>query len=333
MTPALRGLYVMRDDVFAEVYGEDSRREIEKYVSVEFPQMDARALREHPERLKDIDLILASWGCPRFDEELLSGANRLSVVFYAAGSVHRLVSPSFWSRGVRIVSARDAIAIRVAEFTTSLIYLSLKQFWRYERAMFAEKRWLDHWAVPGTVDSNVGLFALGSVGRLVAERLQSSELRVLAHDPYATVETAERAGCHLVGLEELFSSCDVVSLHAPLLPETTGIVGHSLLALLRPGATIINTSRGGIIDQAALVDVLERRPDLTAVLDVVEPEPLPSGSRLFDLPNVVMTPHIAGNIARERRALGRAMAEEVKRLASGEALQWVVDASSLARSA
>jgi phosphoglycerate dehydrogenase-like enzyme len=134
-------------------------------------------------------------------------------------------------------------------------------------------------------------------------------------------------------LEELFSSCDVVSLHAPLLPETTGIVGHSLLALLRPGATIINTSRGGIIDQAALVDVLERRPDLTAVLDVVEPEPLPSGSRLFDLPNVVMTPHIAGNIARERRALGRAMAEEVKRLASGEALQWVVDASSLARSA
>jgi phosphoglycerate dehydrogenase-like enzyme len=102
---------------------------------------------------------------------------------------------------------------------------------------------------------------------------------------------------------------------------------------MKQGATLVNSSRGGVIDHDALITVLQDRPDLTAVLDVTEPEPPPAGSPLYTLANVVMTPHIAGNLGRERRALGRGIAEEVRRFAGGEPLEWTVDRQSLTHGA
>lgn len=125
---------------------------------------------------------------------------------------------------------------------------------------------------------------------------------------------------------------DVLSLHPALLPETAGMVGTTLLASMKEGATRINTSRGGAIEHEALVTVLANRSDLTAVLDVTDPEP-PPGPALYTLPNVVMTPHIAGNLFTERRALGRGTADEVERFANGQALRWTVRPSSLTHSA
>lgn len=333
MTAPLRGLYVMREDVFGDVYGPEERQAIERYVTAGPDPLDEATLRAHPEYLADVDVLLASWGCPRLDAELLGHAPRLRAVFYAAGSVRGVVTPAVWERDIAVVSAKQGIAERVAEFAASVILLSLKHFWRYQQAIRAERAWVRRWPVPGTVGSTVGLVSLGSVGRLVARRLADSELNVVAYDPYASQETAAREGCALVGLGELFAISDVISLHAPLLPETTGMVDAGLLATMKEGATIINTSRGGVIDHDALVTLLASRPDLTAVLDVTDPEPPPPGSALYSLPNVVMTPHIAGNLSRERRALGRGVAREVERFARGEALQWAVQPSSLAHSA
>lgn len=333
MTISLRGLYVMNDDVFNDVFGPEERQAIERYVTVGHGQLNETTLRAHPEYLADIDVLLTSWGCPQLDAELLTNAPRLRAVFYAAGSVQKVVTPRVWERDIVVVSAKDGIAIRVAEFATSIIFLSLKHFWRYERAIKAEGRWVKRWPVPGTVASTIGVVSLGSVGRVVAERLAGSDLTVMAYDPYASPELAERVNCALVPLDELFRTSDVVSLHAPLLPETTGMVCAELLASMKEGATLINSSRGGVVDHEALVTVLANRPDLTAVLDVTDPEPPPSGSALYSLPNVVMTPHIAGNLSRERRALGRGIADEVQRFASGQALQWAVEPSSLAHSA
>jgi phosphoglycerate dehydrogenase-like enzyme len=333
MTTPLRGLYVMRDDVFSDVYGPEERQAIERYVTIGPGPMDEAALRAHPGYLADIDVLLSSWGCPQLDAELLSHAPRLRAVFYAAGSVRKVVTPAVWERDIAVVSAKQGIAERVAEFAASIIFLSLKHFWRYAHEIRAERAWVRRWPVPGTVASTVGLVSLGSVGHLVARRLAGSELKVVAYDPYASRELAERADCALVALEELFEMSDVVSLHAPLLPETAGMIDAGLLASMKEGATIINTSRGGVLNHEALVAVLVSRPDLTAVLDVTDPEPPPPGSPLYSLPNVVMTPHIAGNLSRERRALGRGIAGEVERFARGEALRWAVQPSSLAHSA
>lgn len=333
MTGSLRGLYVMREDVFCDVYGPEERRAIERYVTADPRPLDEAALRAHPGYLEDVDVLLASWGCPRLDAGLLGHAPRLRAVFYAAGSVQSVVTPAVWERDIAVVSAKQGIAERVAEFAASVIFLSLKHFWRYQQAIRAEQAWVQRWPVPGTVGSTVGLVSLGSVGHMVARRLADGELNVVAYDPYASRETARRAACALVDLEELFATSDVISLHAPLLPETTGMIGAGLLAAMKKGATIINTSRGGVLDHDALVTLLASRPDLTAVLDVTDPEPPPPGSALYSLPNVVMTPHIAGNLSRERRALGRGVACEVERFARGEALQWAVRPNSLAHSA
>jgi len=129
-------------------------------------------------------------------------------------------------------------------------------------------------------------------------------------------------GVELVSLEELFRQSDVVSLHAPLLEETKNMITKELLATMKQGATFINTARGKLINEKELVEVLRARPDLFALLDVTAPEPPEKGSPLFTLPNVVLTPHIAGSINNECRRMGRLMIEETERYLKGQALRW-----------
>jgi phosphoglycerate dehydrogenase-like enzyme len=159
------------------------------------------------------------------------------------------------------------------------------------------------------------------VGRLVRERLRPFDLRVVAYDPYVTSEEARVLDVDLVSLEDLFAASEVVSLHAPWLPETEGMILGSHLASMKQNATLINTSRGAVVREAEMVEVLGERPDLWAVLDVTHPEPPESGSRLYDLPNVVLTPHIAGSQGNECRRMGRLVVDELRRYVAGEPLQ------------
>ena len=121
----------------------------------------------------------------------------------------------------------------------------------------------------------------------------------------------------LVTLADVFRLADVVSLHTPLLPETVGLVTGAHLATMKSGATFINTAWGPIVRQTQMIDVLARRPDLQAVLDVCDPEPPGADSLLYTLPNVVLTPHIAGSVGTECRRMGRYMVEELERYLSG----------------
>jgi phosphoglycerate dehydrogenase-like enzyme len=151
----------------------------------------------------------------------------------------------------------------------------------------------------------------------VIELLRPYDMEVLLYDPYVTTEEAADLGVQAVSLPELFASCDVLSVHTPLLPATRGLVGRELLAALRPDATLINTSRGAVLDQDALTDaVLAGR--IRAVLDVTEPEVLPREHPLWDCENALITPHIAGSQGNELRRLADLTVREVARWASGE---------------
>jgi phosphoglycerate dehydrogenase-like enzyme len=134
-------------------------------------------------------------------------------------------------------------------------------------------------------------------------------------------------------LESLISSSDVVSLHVPQLPETMGMMHEARLRSMKPGATLVNTSRGDILDQAALVRVLREREDLTAVLDVTDPEPPQADCPLFDLPNVVMTPHIAGCYGPECRRMSAMALDECERWINGRPLLHSLTREQAARSA
>lgn len=317
----------MRPAIYDEVYGEEARRRIDDVAAMAY--LDTASLTNHLEPLADVDILVSSWGAPRLDQRLLEAAPRLRAVFYGAGSLRPVVTEAFWERGIPIVSAREGIAQRVAEFALAQIYLSLKHVWHYQRTMRESHRWVARRPAPGVIGSTVGLVSLGAVGRRVAQGLAGSELSVVVHDPYAAADTLASLGARQASLEEVFATTDVVSLHTPLLSETRQLIGTALLASMKQGATLVNTARGGLIDHEALAGVLAEREDLTAVLDVTDPEPLDEDSPLFDLPNVVLTPHIAGNVGRERQALGRAIAEEVVRFSRGEPLKWLVSQESM----
>lgn len=331
----LKGLYVLDNDVWNEVYGPEERREIERYITTGDKQIDAASFRSNYELLSDVDVLLTSWGAPRFDEELLKAAPNLKAVFHGAGSVRAIATPAFWEKGIPLSSTWQGIGDFVADFTIAVAYLSLKNFWRYSTDLKQSRSWVAssslepavRWAVPGTVDTKIGIVGLSAVGKSVARRLGNYHMKALAYDPYADEAFVRDHNITLTDLATLFAESDVVSLHAPSLPETHHMVDRALLTSMKKGATLVNTARGPLVDHAALYDVLKERPDLYAVLDVTDPEPLPAESPLFELPNVLMTPHIAAQLGRERRALGRLVVEEVRRFVQGKPLQFAVDPS------
>ncbi|MFI9777910.1 hydroxyacid dehydrogenase [Streptomyces sp. NPDC051956] len=329
----LTGMYVMDPARFDDVYGPDERALIDRHLTIEQPPCSAADLSGSANALADIDVLVTSWGAPRLSPDLLARAPRLSLVLYAAGSVRGVVTEESWARGVRIASAGAVIADRVADFALAQILYALKHGWRYvltaRRARAAAVRRSE----PGTAGATVGLVSLGATGRATARLLVRHGVRVLAHDPYVSDADARTLGVEPAALKEVFALSDVVSLHAPLLDETRAMVDAPLLRSMRPDATLVNTARGGLIDEPALVRVLEERPDLFAVLDVTDPEPAVPGSPLFTVDNVVVTPHLAGSLGPERRLLGRAMAEELDRYVAGQPLRHEVTAEAMEHAA
>ena len=180
----------------------------------------------------------------------------------------------------------------------------------------------------GAFGTTVGLVSLGQIARHVASLLRQLDVHVLAYDPFCSRETAAELGVDLVKLPELFARSRVVSLHTPSLPATKGLITGQLLGALPTGSTFINTARGAIVCEDELIATLQQRPDLTAVLDVTDPEPPIQSSPLYDLPNVFLTPHVAGSLAGETGRMGAYMVDECRRFLTGESLRWKVTRES-----
>lgn len=285
--------------------------------------------RSRTDSLGRADVIFSAWGMPKMDAEFLSAAPNLRAVFYAAGSVKDFYTPEAQTRGIVVSTASEANSRPVAEYTLGAILLGLKNFWKYARQSPAEKCNLSAPHPPGACGTKVGLVALGAIGRRVARLLRGHGIDVLVHDPFVTAADLADLGAKPAGLEEIFSSCHVVSLHAPWLPETENMIGAPLLSRLGKDATFINTSRGALVNEAGLAEVMSARPDLTAILDVTHPTPPAPDSALRSLPNVILTPHIAGSVNGEIARMGEMMTEEFSRYADNQPLRFVIDPNKL----
>ena len=322
--------YVLGREGFDRIYGPEQRARIAALCGGEPPFLPADDAVGDP-RLATAEVLLTGWGAPVMDAAFLAAAPRLRAVLHGAGSVRGFVTDALVRRGVVVASAAAANAVPVADYAVGVTHLALKRFW--ELAGTAPRGEVDKDVVPGAYGSRVGLVALGAVGRLVAERLRGTDLDVVAHDPYVGPAEAAALGVRLVGLPELFATSDVVSLHLPLHDGTRGVVDGTLLGSMRHRATLVNTARGAVVRTDDLVAVLRARPDLQAVLDVTDPEPLPADHPLRALPNVVLTPHIAGSLGAECHRLGALAADELGRWLAGEPLRHRVDLTGLERSA
>lgn len=324
---------VMEERRRSDVYPADVLADIDRIADLTRPFLTAQELAADPGALRDTEVLLTGWGAPMVDAALLEAAPRLRAVLHAAGSVKHIVTDAAWERGITVVSAAAANAEPVAEMTAAQIVLAARGVPAARRRYRSERVRSAAAAASGTRGTVVGLVALGEIGRRVAERLRGTGVRMLAADPFASASAVAELGVELVPLEDLFRRSRVVSLHAPLLPSTEGMIGSALLELMPEGATLVNTARGGLIDEEGLVEVLSRRPDLTALLDVTVHEPPVAESPLWTLDNVELTPHVAGSMGADRGAMGRLVADELGRLIQGAPLRHRIEQEALARMA
>lgn len=327
--------FILGASAFDDIYGVEAIEAIAPQGRVLGPPLTVEQLESAPpDWLDEMEALFTGWGGPLLDEKMLARMPRLRAVFYGAGTLRFTVTDACWPRGIVFSSAAALNAIPTSEFAFGMILLSLKRVWHHATLAREMRVFPQHLPLPGGLGSTIGIASLGQIGRRVAERVRTLEVNVIAHDPFAPPELFLKLGITSCTLKELFSRADIISLHTPLLAETTGMVNAALLARIKPNATLINTARGGLINEPQLIECLRARPDVQAILDVTEPEPPASNSPLWDLPNVFLTPHIAGSLGPECRRMGRAMVEEFHRYSRGEPLRYgITTREQLARTA
>jgi phosphoglycerate dehydrogenase-like enzyme len=278
------------------------------------------------EILVDADVILTGTGSGMLDESILNLAPKLQAIVHAAGTVRPIVKDSVYDRGIRISSQAEANALPVAEYTLAMILLELKGVRTTEHTYRAARNAIDVdeiLAEAGNYGRRIGIISASNIGRRVIELLQPFDLAIAVYDPYVDADAAAALGVAKMDLPELLSTSDLLSVHAPLLPETRGMIGAEQLSLLRDNAVLINTARGAVVNQDALLDELVTGR-IRAVLDVTDPEIPAPESPLWTLENVVLTPHVAGSRGIELRRIGQRAVDEIRRLLRGEPLMYEV---------
>ncbi|MGI5481184.1 hydroxyacid dehydrogenase [Streptomyces lavendofoliae] len=281
------------------------------------------------------EVLFTCWGATPLTAPVLDRAPRLRAVVHAAGSVKHHVTDACWERGIAVTSAAAANALPVAEYTLAAILLAGKRVLRAARRyaeLRAEHDWLRELADSGNHRRTVGIVGASRIGRRVIELLRPFDVTVLLYDPYLTPADTSALGAVPAALDELCARADIVSVHAPQLPSTRHMIGAPQLALMPDGGTLINTSRGSLVDEAALLPHLTTGR-LNAVLDVTDPELPPPDSPLYTLPNVLLTPHIAGSLGNELHRMADQALDEVERYVKGAPFADPVRPTELNRSA
>jgi phosphoglycerate dehydrogenase-like enzyme len=299
----------------------ESAAQVERWAGAGNPQPEVVA-----DALGRAQVLLTGWGTPTLaplaDWTPESFAVRL--VAHTAGTVKQLVPVAAIERGLLVTHANDSLAEAVAEFTLGAILMGWRNAFAAAARMRAGRERLPVAAQREVRGSTIGIIGASAIGRRVLKLLAPLGATLLLYDPYCPPAVAAEHGATLVGLHDLLRQSDIVSLHAPITPETIGMLGAAEFAAMRDGALFVNTARGRLIDHDALLAELQSGR-ISALLDVTDPtEPLPRESPFFELENCVPLPHVAGISLEARRRQGQMMADETLRLLAGEPLRYQV---------
>ena len=276
--------------------------------------------------LRRATVVFTGWRTPPLDALAGWGPEEFAVrlVAHTAGTVKQLVPPVAIERGLRVTHANESLAEAVAEFTIGAIIMGRR---RIVPAVAGLRRGEPRTEVAGRYElagSTVGIIGASAIGRRTMRLLAPFGVDLLLYDPYCPPAVAVEHGATPVGLHDLLAGSDVVSLHAPVTPETLGMLGAAEFAAMRDGALFVNTARGRLIDPDALLAEL-RRGRIDAILDVTDPtEPLPPDSPFLALENCVVTPHMAAITVEARRRQSRYTIDETLRFLAGVPLRFEV---------
>lgn len=271
---------------------------------------------EFRDALENAEVCVCGWGVPVFDEFVLEKAQKLKLIAYTAGTVSKFVTDALYDRGIRVLSGNEAFAISVAEGTIGYI-LAAQRDLRGHARMMQEKGWRNaDFSNRSLLGKTVGIVGYGSISKYLLQMLRPFRVRILLCSGHLSAEEARSIGVTPATLEEIFSSCDIVTLHCARNPANYHLIDRHLLRQMRPGALLVNTSRGDVVDEQALAEFLQAG-SIRAALDVYEKEPLPMDSPLRRTDHAYLQPHLGGPTMDYRRAAARLVLEDIRRFQQG----------------
>ena len=304
--------------------GDDLRRRI-----LADPDLDRLAaaadvvLSADPAALDAADVCVTGWDTRPLPPSSYADGARLRLVAHTGGSVRHLVPAAALDRGLRVTQVAAVLAEAVAEFAVMSIIAGLRDAVSFAAALRSGESWAELAArPPGRLlrDQVVGIVGASRTGRATLHRLRPFGCRCLVYDPILPAAEAAALGAEPAELPRLLRESDVVSLHAPVLPSTRGMIGAAEIAALRPGALVVNTARSALVDGVAL-QAAAAAGRVRVVTDVFDSEPLPVDDPWRRAPGVVATPHIAALTAETLREQGTVTVDEVLRFLTGRPLE------------
>lgn len=276
-------------------------------------------------RVADVDALIVR-SETKVTAQILDAAPRLAVVGRAGVGVDNIDVLAATARGVYVVNAPLGNIVAAAEHALALALTLLRRITDADRSVRAGEWTRSKFIGRELRGKTLGLVGIGRVGSEVARRAAAFEMRVIAHDPFATEASARAAGAQLVELDELLRGADLISLHTPLTDKTRNLIDAEALAKMKPSAVLVNCARGEVVDLAALAAALEAGTIAGAALDVYPDEPLPADSPIRHAPRTVLTPHIAGSTAEAQVNVAVDVVRQILDVLDGHPARYAVNA-------
>ena len=277
-------------------------------------------------KIPDFDALVVR-SATTVTDKIIAAGKKLKIIGRAGAGTDNIDKKAATAAGILVVNAPTGNLTSVAELVFGQIFSAFR---RLPEANISTKngewRKKEIGKIGREIDGKtIGIVGLGKIGQLVAERAKGFNLKILAFDPVTTAEIAESVGAELVSLDELLKNSDIITLHVPLIPQTKNLISTAQFEIMKPEAMILNLARGGVIDEDALLNWLEKNPGAFAALDTFVVEPVDSANPLLKLPNFFVTPHLGASTIEAQEKVGLQLADQVVRALRGEVVEYVVN--------
>lgn len=305
---------------YERMFNEKAWKALEGFANIIEHEGELEAKKEDLIKLlPQADACITSWDVAPLDADVIAAAPKLKAVAHMGGSVSRYLSDALWERDIAVFSTAAVLGQGVAETTLGMMITGMKRIPTLVHQV-RDGAWRESsvWPPREIHGKTIGIVGASNVGRHLIRMLQVFSVDILVYDPFLAEEDAREMGVCKVEMEELARRSDIVSLHAPAKPETRHILNGELMQLMKDEALIVNTARGSLIDEKALITELEKGR-FYAFLDVTDPEPPAVDSPLRRLDNAAVVPHIAGCI-QNCSQLSEQAVENLRRFFAGEKL-------------
>ncbi len=306
--------------IYESFYNQEILNDLQALGEVEFNDTGNYLSKEElMKRITDKDIIFTGWDTPRLDPDVLDCAKNLRLIAHTGGTT-ALVDPSAYERGITVMSGNTLYAESVAESVIAYALAALRKIPDYCNET-KKGNWHDNIPVwEGLLDQKIGIVGYGMTSRYLLDFLKPFRPEIYVYSSHISEEELAKHNMKRASLEEIFSECKIVTIHSAMNEKNRHMITRELLSLLRPESLLINTARGGLIDEEAMTELLAAG-SFRAILDVFEQEPLPEDHPLRQLANVYVIPHRAGPTYDRRKFVTAALIQDIHAWENGDPLK------------